>query len=160
MLLIYLFHLRQQELWNHLLTYYKEQRVLVEGPLSNLKECMMQFSKPRKLINTANPGGRFMSSTMFNAREVLIPGSAYDRSGAQPAASLSANPFYGRDPYMRAHDQMGYIPQDRGAYHAAAMNLPVPIGMFMPQVPFQQPPMQPAGKTITSLGHNCFISPM
>ena len=48
--------------------------MLVEGALSNLKESMMQFSKPRKLVNTANPGGRFMSTTMFSAREVLIPG--------------------------------------------------------------------------------------
>jgi regulator of nonsense transcripts 1 len=42
-------------LWNHLLTYYKEQRVLVEGPLNNLKESMIQFSKPKKLINPTNP---------------------------------------------------------------------------------------------------------
>ena len=71
------------------MTYYKEQRVLVEGPLTNLKESMMQFSKPRKLVITANPGGRFMSSTMFSAREVLIPGSAYDRSGAAPPANMN-----------------------------------------------------------------------
>ena len=45
----------QQQLWNHLLTYYKEQKVLVEGPLNNLKESIIQFSKPRKLINAANP---------------------------------------------------------------------------------------------------------
>ena len=112
----------QQPLWNHLLNYYKEQKVLVEGALNNLKESMMQFSKPRKLVNASNPvstrtgnvvgfarslfleqsvvmsrfrfrcdtngftmlpplqGGRFMSTAMFDAREVLIPGSAYDRS--------------------------------------------------------------------------------
>jgi len=73
-----------------------------------------------------------------------IAGSAYDRSGAQPPTNLNGGAFYGRDPYMRAtHDQMGFIPQDRGAFHTAAMNLPVPIGMFMsPVPPFQQPPMQ------------------
>lgn len=51
-----------------------------------------------------------------------------------------------------AHDPMGFIPQDRGAYHAAAVNLPVPIGMFMPPpVPaFQQPPVQPSGRCSTS----------
>ncbi len=47
--------LSKQILWNHLLTYYKEQRVLVEGPLNNLKESMIQFSKPKKLINPTNP---------------------------------------------------------------------------------------------------------
>ena len=45
----------QQPLWNHLLTYYKEQKVLVEGPLTHLKESMIQFSKPRKLVNASNP---------------------------------------------------------------------------------------------------------
>ena len=47
--------LLQQPLWNHLLTYYKEQKCLVEGPLTNLKESLIQFSKPRKLVNSTNP---------------------------------------------------------------------------------------------------------
>ena len=38
-----------------MLTYYKEQKVLVEGPLNNLKESMIQFSKPKKLTNPMNP---------------------------------------------------------------------------------------------------------
>lgn len=47
--------LSRHPLWNHLLTYYKEQQVLVEGPLNNLKESLIQFSKPRKLVNPSNP---------------------------------------------------------------------------------------------------------
>lgn len=47
--------LSKQPLWNHLLNYYKEQKVLVEGPLNNLRESLMQFSKPRKLVNAVNP---------------------------------------------------------------------------------------------------------
>lgn len=47
--------LSKQLLWNHLLSYYKEQKVLVEGPLNNLKESMIQFSKPKKLTNPLNP---------------------------------------------------------------------------------------------------------
>lgn len=125
--------------------------MLVEGVLSNLKESMMQFSKPRKLVNTTNPGGRFMSSSMFSAREVLIPGSAYDRSGAQPQSSLNGGAFFGRDSFMRAtHDPMSFIPQDRSAYNAA-MHLPVPIGMFMPPVAaFQQPAFPPGSKYLSS----------
>lgn len=123
----------------------------------------MQFSKPRKLINTANPGGRFMSSSMFNAREVLIPGSAYDRSGAQPQSSLNGGTFFGRDPFMQAtHDQMGFIPQDRNAYNAT-MHLPVPIGMFIPPVPaYQQPAFQPGSMYLilwdTFVPHVCPIN--
>lgn len=29
--------------------------MLVEGSLNNLKESMIQFSKPRKLVNASNP---------------------------------------------------------------------------------------------------------
>lgn len=47
--------LSKQPLWNNLLNNYKEQKVLVEGPLNNLRESLMQFSKPRKLVNTINP---------------------------------------------------------------------------------------------------------
>lgn len=49
--------LSKQPLWNNLLNNYKEQKVLVEGPLNNLRESLMQFSKPRKLVNTINPVG-------------------------------------------------------------------------------------------------------
>jgi hypothetical protein len=44
----------QQPLWNNLLNFYKEHKVLVEGPLNNLKESLIQFSKPKKLVNAAN----------------------------------------------------------------------------------------------------------
>ncbi|XP_064607811.1 regulator of nonsense transcripts 1-like [Liolophura sinensis] len=128
--------LSKQPLWNHLLTHYKEQKCLVEGPLNNLKESLIQFSKPRKLINTTNPGGRFMSSTMFDARELMIPGSMYDRS-----SQVNGGVSY-REPLIRTHDQLGFIGPDRG--FASGLNLPVPVGMFMPplQQPFPTQPMQ------------------
>lgn len=59
--------LSKQPLWNHLLTYYKENKVLVEGPLNNLKECMIQFSKPRKLVNRSNPVSFFSLLFSFNS---------------------------------------------------------------------------------------------
>ena len=67
---------------------------------------------------------------------------------------MNGGAYFGREPFMRAtHDQMGFIPQDRGAYHTAAMNLPVPIGMFMaPPVPaFQQAPMPQTNGNDSSL---------
>ncbi|CAG5115158.1 unnamed protein product [Candidula unifasciata] len=112
--------LSRQSLWCHLLTFYRDQKCLVEGPLSSLKECFVNISKPRKLVNTTNPGGRFMSNTMFDARELLVPGSAYDR----------ANNSY-REPVLHTHDQLGFIGPDR-AYTRSAMNIPVPVNMFLP----------------------------
>lgn len=73
--------LSKQPLWNHLLNFYKEKRVLVEGSLNNLKESMIQFQKPKKLINKINPSGHFMSNNMYDAKEAILPGSIYDRSG-------------------------------------------------------------------------------
>jgi len=129
--------LSKQQLWNHLLTYYKEQKVLVEGPLNNLKESMIQFSKPRKLVNATNPGGRFMSNTMFDAREALAPGSAYSRSKPPPGPVPRFHP----ESFVR-HDQLGYIGPERA--YAAGINLPVPVGMFMPPMPHAfRPPGPP-----------------
>lgn len=57
--------LSKQPLWNNLLNNYKEQKVLVEGPLNNLRESLMQFSKPRKLVNTINPVSRTRHTFFF-----------------------------------------------------------------------------------------------
>lgn len=120
--------LSKQPLWNHLLTYFKEQRALVEGPLGNLKESLMQFSKPRKLTNTLNPGGRYMSNAMWDAREALIPGGAYDRT-----SQFNGN-IPPRHQYFRTHDQMGMI--NPAQAQALNVTLPVPVNMYMqPSVP-------------------------
>ena len=66
--------LSKQPLWNHLLNYYKEQKVLVEGPLNNLRESLMQFSKPRKLVNTVNPVSPTHAQTVThsNLQKLLV----------------------------------------------------------------------------------------
>ena len=38
-------------LWNNLLCHFQLHDCLVEGPLSNLKQSMMQFNRPRKFYN-------------------------------------------------------------------------------------------------------------
>lgn len=121
--------LSKQPLWNHLLSFYKEQKVLVEGPLANLKESMIQFAKPKKLMNSENPGSHFMSTSMFDAREAMVPGSVYDRSNAaingQYNYTRGAVPL---DMFNHTHDPISYISPERAQ---AGMNLPVPVGMFM-----------------------------
>uniref|UniRef100_A0AAQ6IIY4 Upf1 domain-containing protein n=1 Tax=Anabas testudineus TaxID=64144 RepID=A0AAQ6IIY4_ANATE len=115
--------LSKQPLWNHLLNYYKEQKVLVEGPLNNLRESLMQFSKPRKLVNTINPGGRFMSTAMYDAREALIPGSVYDCSSNGRTSNM----------YFQTHDQIGMI--GTGSSPMTSMNIPIPFNLVMPPIP-------------------------
>lgn len=88
--------LAKQALWNNLLHHFKDKQLLVEGPLSNLQESMMQFSKPKRLVNLANPGSHFMSHVTYDAREALVPGSAFERTShlqarAAPHATNGVN---------------------------------------------------------------------
>jgi len=129
--------LSRQPLWNHLLTYYKEQHVLVEGPLNNLKESAIQFAKPKKLVNPTNPGGRFMSTAMFSAKEAMIPGSVYDRTTTTTDKRQMNGQMYGNNfaSTFRTHDPLSYI--DTGASQPPnGLNLPIPHQMMMPQMPF------------------------
>lgn len=132
--------LSKQQLWNHLLNFYKEKKVLVEGSLNNLKESMIQFVKPKKLVNTLNPGTHFMSNVMYDAKEVMGVGGYYNRSGNMssgfnmPQGATHPHMSYSRnhpamDMYARTHDSISYISQERA--QAAMNNMPVPVGMFM-----------------------------
>ena len=40
--------LSKHPLWNCLLQHFKERNCLVEGPLSNLQESLIQFSRPKQ----------------------------------------------------------------------------------------------------------------
>lgn len=143
--------LSKQPLWNHLLNFYKERKLLVEGSLNNLKESMVQFQKPRKIVNAFNPGTHFMSNTMYDAKEAMGAGSFYDKSNgamnnglggynapfmqqqmplqqAMPNAGFQRNPAM--DMFGRNHDPISYISQDR-VQAAMNNNMPVPVGMFM-----------------------------
>ena len=114
--------LSRHVLWNHLLHHYKENHCLVEGPLTNLKESLMQFSKPRKLVNSLNPGSHFMNIAMYDAREAMAPGGMYDRSyrggsgsNVTPhsmAPALSRKEDARPDRQLR-HDPLTYIGPDR-----------------------------------------------
>ena len=62
--------LLQDKLWNNFLNYYKDCGVLVEGPLSNLRPSAIHLPKPETLKNASNPGAHFMSTAMFDAKDV------------------------------------------------------------------------------------------
>jgi len=128
--------LSRHPLWNHLLHHYKENHCLVEGPLTNLKESLMQFSKPRKLVNSLNPGSHFMNTAMYDAREAMskpaVSGmSRFDR-GPPPPRDRAAGGHTGHSGHSlhRQHDPLTYIGPDRQAT-GPPTNLPVPVGIFM-----------------------------
>eukprot|EP00252_Welwitschia_mirabilis_P000533 TRINITY_DN10503_c0_g1_i5.p1 TRINITY_DN10503_c0_g1~~TRINITY_DN10503_c0_g1_i5.p1 ORF type:complete len:1206 (+),score=237.50 TRINITY_DN10503_c0_g1_i5:291-3908(+) len=55
--------LSKQPLWNSLLAHYKENECLVEGPLNNLKQSMVQFQKPKKMYHDR----RFLAGSGISA---------------------------------------------------------------------------------------------
>lgn len=62
----------------------------------------MQFSKPKRLVNAANPGSHFMTTAMYDAREAMVPGSMYDRSGPINGATPQPSPYFrGVSPTIR-----------------------------------------------------------
>lgn len=125
--------LSKQQLWNNLLNFYKEKKVLVEGSLNNLKESMIQFAKPKKIVNTFNPGQHFMSTTMFDAKEAMMGRQFYGGApglGNNDRMMAAGGNQWGMDGNMfRGHDSISYISADRT--QAALSGVSVPIGMFM-----------------------------
>ena len=86
------------------------------------------------MLKKLTKGARFMSTTMFSAREALIPGSAYDRS-----KSLVPGPytFTTNTDFMNPHDTLSYIDPRSRAYNS--LNVPIPVPMLMPPVHHQLP---------------------
>ncbi|KAJ3678718.1 hypothetical protein LUZ60_002521 [Juncus effusus] len=116
--------LSKQPLWNSLLTHYKEHECLVEGPLNNLKQSMVQFQKPKKIYNErrlfiggGGPGVAPASSTTF-------PPTSDRRSNSGRGKGYAAPP-YGAAQNGGAH---------KGGYPSAG---PYPMG---------GPPPPPAGR--------------
>ncbi|OIT06211.1 PREDICTED: regulator of nonsense transcripts 1 homolog [Nicotiana attenuata] len=135
--------LSKQPLWNGLLTHYKEHECLVEGPLNNLKQSMVQFQKPKKIYNERRlffgggpgiPGDSFGSASGPNADRrnsrsrgsYMAPGvpNGTQKPGVHPAGyPMPRVPF---PPYHGGPPQPYAIPT-RGAVHG-------PVGA-VPHVP-------------------------
>ncbi|CAH8444287.1 unnamed protein product [Dicrocoelium dendriticum] len=79
----------KQPLWNQLLHFYREQHLLVEGPLNNLSEYMLQFPKP-KVPYTFKPGGHYLAQ--LTANTALLNGQRTNAgSNFFSQAALNAN---------------------------------------------------------------------
>lgn len=129
--------LSKQPLWYHLLTFYKEHRVMVEGPLSNLKECPIQLNRPRKMLNHFVPGNNYLRSVQNQQlNENLNIVDTFNNLNNNMTTSLSTNlstlglPNHHFGTQFRSHDPLGYISAERVS-NTGFGNLPVPIGMFI-----------------------------
>ncbi|CAA0838073.1 Regulator of nonsense transcripts 1 homolog [Striga hermonthica] len=118
--------LSKQPLWNGLLTHYKEHECLVEGPLNNLKQSMVQFQKPKKIYNERR--------LFYGGGQGLVPNDAFGSVASSPTGDR-------RGPRSRG----SYMPPGppNGA-HKPGMH---PSGYALPRVPLPSypgaPPSQP-----------------
>ncbi|GLU05472.1 hypothetical protein SLE2022_225730 [Rubroshorea leprosula] len=118
--------LSKQPLWNGLLTHYKEHECLVEGPLNNLKQSMVQFQKPKKIYNDRRP--------FFGGGPGIVPNDSFGSAvSSSPNSDRRSN--RGRGAYMP--------PGPPNVTHKAGGH---PAGFAMPRVPlppFPGGPPQP-----------------
>ncbi|GAX77331.1 hypothetical protein CEUSTIGMA_g4777.t1 [Chlamydomonas eustigma] len=85
--------LSRQPLWNALLTHYKEHGCLVEGPLTNLKACMVQLSRPKKTFDRSNFGVGGANSNRYQPPEKVgdpLPAALEAPSRDRQAPALSS----------------------------------------------------------------------
>ncbi|CAI5993099.1 unnamed protein product [Closterium sp. NIES-65] len=117
--------LSKQPLWNLLLTHFKEREALVEGPLTNLNQSMVQFHKPSK--------------PHFDRR---MPSSGMVALGAPEPFVPTLTPTV---PSMPSHARP-YPPSRGPPFPPSARPMP-PVGMpgpsYPPSAPF--PPNLPNG---------------
>ncbi|XP_039134628.1 regulator of nonsense transcripts 1 homolog isoform X1 [Dioscorea cayenensis subsp. rotundata] len=141
--------LSKQPLWNSLLTHYKEHECLVEGPLNNLKQSMVQFQKPKKIYNDRRLyfGGAPGAGPADSFGPIGSTSSNVDKRGGRAKAGHSYMPFGPPNgtpkpgvhpagyplpriplpPFLGAPHSQPYAIPTRGAVHG-------PIGA-VPQVP-------------------------
>ncbi|KAJ8433105.1 hypothetical protein Cgig2_020601 [Carnegiea gigantea] len=117
--------LSKQPLWNGLLTHYKEHECLVEGPLNNLKQSMVQFQKPKKI---------------YNDRRLF-----YGAAGGVPTNDFAPVSTAGANADRRSSRSRGYIPS--GPPNGTHKPGNHPAGFPMSRVPLPPyhgaPPSQP-----------------
>ncbi|KAH0532789.1 hypothetical protein TsFJ059_001428 [Trichoderma semiorbis] len=114
--------LSKHELWHNLLAHFKDRKCFVEGPLTNLQACLLQFSRPR------------VSYRQKNSQPSQYPGAR------QQNGRLNGGPP-GRD--FDAGSMVSYIPDDvssiqGSAFGGAALNSAFPP-MFSSFAPEQWP---------------------
>jgi regulator of nonsense transcripts 1 len=103
--------LSKHPLWNYLLLHFKERKCLVEGPLSNLQESLVQFSRPKQAYRGPQ---RFHMA--YNHASSMASGMSNGRNGSRPE-------------YHETGSVVGYIPDDVSSVHSSAIGgVGVPSG--------------------------------
>jgi regulator of nonsense transcripts 1 len=115
--------LSKHELWHNLLVHFKDRKCFVEGPLTNLQACLLQFSRPK-----------------VSYRQKKSQSTPHGMPAAYPNGRYNGMPAP-RD--FDAGSVLSYIPDDVSSIHGsafggAALNSAFP-SMFSSFTPEQWP---------------------
>ncbi|KAH7280363.1 hypothetical protein KP509_37G063700 [Ceratopteris richardii] len=125
--------LSKQALWNSLLTHYKEHECLVEGPLNNLKQSMVQFQKPKKV---------YMDRRIYPGGGSLVVGDGFVPVATASAAGFPDRRGAGRGKIdNRGGSYMPFGPLGNGGHKPVGAPFPmprIPVPAF-PGAPLTQP---------------------
>jgi regulator of nonsense transcripts 1 len=95
--------LSKHELWHNLLVHFKDRKCFVEGPLSNLQACLLQFSRPKV-------SHRQKKSHAATQHGMPIGHQHNGRFNGMPPS---------RD--FETASMMSYIPDDVSSFHGSAL---------------------------------------
>ncbi|KAL0372969.1 UNVERIFIED_CONTAM: Regulator of nonsense transcripts 1 [Sesamum calycinum] len=129
--------LSKQPLWNGLLTHYKEHECLVEGPLNNLKQSMVQFQKPKKIYNERR--------LFYGGGPGIVPNDSFGSVASSPNADRRGPRSRVGYSFSTGNELCPYMPPGppNGAHKPGVH----PSGYAMPRVPLPPyhggPPSQP-----------------
>eukprot|EP00123_Amoebidium_parasiticum_P017682 comp23943_c0_seq1/m.42340 comp23943_c0_seq1/g.42340 ORF comp23943_c0_seq1/g.42340 comp23943_c0_seq1/m.42340 type:complete len:1071 (-) comp23943_c0_seq1:718-3930(-) len=117
--------LARQPLWNALLSFYKDNDCLVEGPLNNLRQSGLQVARPRRTKT------RYITPSMqYNMQDLAPLESPLPQQQATQPQGFPAAPAPVRaNDFFRTHDHVGYIAPETAAFNTA---LPMPASVFLP----------------------------
>eukprot|EP00667_Euglena_gracilis_P001144 EG_transcript_1144 len=130
--------LSKQELWNNLLVHFKENLLVVEGPLNNLKQSAVQFQKPRKF--NFKPGSSYGIATPLMqdglSPAVMAPplyASNYYAAPPPPPMSYSYQPGMAPAAQLRAMQSMGPRNGYYGGYPESQSSMSMSRGGYTQQ---------------------------
>lgn len=92
--------LSKHELWHNLLVHFKDRKCFVEGPLTNLQACLLQFARPKVSYRPKN----YQHPQQYGAPGGQMNGRYYDRSARE----------------VDSGSMISYIPDDVSSVHSSA----------------------------------------
>ncbi|TPX14421.1 uncharacterized protein E0L32_005385 [Thyridium curvatum] len=128
--------LSKHELWHHLLVHFKENKCLVEGPLTNLQTSLLQFSRPKHSYRPPK-----------NTQQSHFPTSGFSNGRFGGGMNGSTRDF-------DSGSMMSYIPDDVSSIHSSALGgagissaFPAMFSSFSPDQWPGLPGAQPVGRS-------------